>query len=80
MDATQEEPVDNQNSLLKVILKDRKKIENDSKFKNKRHEEIKELQRLQNSKTTIQIAVILTKDIKIEFTSSAKESFGTIYQ
>jgi len=68
-----------ENLVLKVFMKERKKLESNSKFKNRRTEELAELQKLRNSKSTIQIVVVLSKDIKIEFTASCKESMADIY-
>jgi len=76
LDETEEEP--NDNMLLKVYMKDRQKLVQNSKFRNRRIQELEELQKLHDSKTTIQIAVALSKDIKIEFTASVKELMSEI--
>jgi len=55
------------------------KLKQQSKFRSRRIIELDNLQKMKTSKTTIQISVVINKDIKIEFTSTIKETFEEIY-
>jgi hypothetical protein len=58
---------------------DIEKLKQQSKFRSRRIIELDNLQKMKTSKTTIQISVVINKDIKIEFTSTIKETFEEIY-
>jgi len=74
---TEDEP--NDNLLLKIVMKDKQKQTENAKFRNRRVRELEELQKLKDSKTTIQIAIAISKDLKLEFTASVKELITKIY-
>jgi len=75
---TEDEP--NDNLLLKIVMKDKQKQTENAKFRNRRVRELEELQKLKDSKTTIQIAIAISKDLKLEFTASVKELISEIYE
>lgn len=67
-----------ENSILKMYLSDVQKQKKGLNFSNKRTKELEILKKLRDSKTTIQIVVIINKDLKIEFTATSKELMSEI--
>lgn len=78
IEVNDDDDVDDESLILKNLKADIEKLKQQSKFRSRRIMELEHLQNMKNSKTTIQISVVLNKDIKIEFTSSIKETFEEI--
>lgn len=78
IELNEEDDVDDESLILKNLKSDIEKLKQQSKFRSRRILELEHLQNMKNSKTTIQISVVINKDIKIEFTSSVKETFEEI--
>lgn len=78
IELAEDDDVDDEAMILKNLKNEMDNLKNQSKFRSRRIIELDHLQKMKNSKNTIQISVIINKDIKLEFTSSIKETFDEL--
>lgn len=78
IELTEEDDIDDEALILKNLKNEIDKLKSQSKFRSRRIIELEHLQSMKNSKNTIQISVVINKDVKLEFTSSIKETFDEL--
>lgn len=79
IELAEDDDMDDESLILKNLKNEIDKLKNQSKFRSRRIIELENLQNMKNSKNTIQISVVINKDVKLEFTSSIKETFDELY-
>jgi len=78
IELTEDDDIDDEALILKNLKNEIDKLKSQSKFRSRRIIELEHLQSMKNSKNTIQISVVINKDVKLEFTSSIKETFDEL--